>query len=46
MEVISLKHLLIEYLEKYIFKKIVDAKLIFVDVKSIMQILRWQFLPT
>ena len=46
MEVISLKHLLIEYLEKYIFKKIAEANFIFADVKLIMQLLRWHFLLT
>ena len=38
MEVICLQHLLIEYLEKYNFLKIVDANSIFADVKSIIQL--------
>ena len=38
MEVIYLKHLLIEYLEKYNFLKTADAESIFADVKSIIQI--------
>ena len=38
MEVIYLKHLLIEYLEKYNFLKTADAESIFADVKSIIHI--------
>ena len=43
MEVIYLQHLLIEYLEKYNFLKIVDANSTFPDVKSIIQLLRQHF---
>ena len=41
MEVTCLQNLLIEYLEKCSFLKIADANSIFVDVKSIIQLLRW-----
>ena len=40
MEVICLQHLLVEYLEKYNFLKIIDANSIFADVKSIVQLSR------
>ena len=43
MEVICLQHLLIEYLEKYIFLKIANANFIFVDMKLIIQLSRWHF---
>ena len=41
MEVTCLQHFLIEYLEKCSFLKIADANSIFADVKSIIQLLRW-----
>ena len=41
-----MQHLLIEYLEKYNFLKIVDVNSIFADMKSIIQLLRWHFLST
>ena len=43
MEVIFLQHLLIEYMEKYNFLKIANAKSIFADVKSIIQLSRLHF---
>ena len=46
MKVIYLQHLLIEYLEKYNFLKIVDGNSIFADMKSIVQLFVDVFLPT
>ena len=43
MEVICLQHLLIKYLEKYIFLKIANANFIFVDMKLIIQLSRQHF---
>ena len=43
MKVIYLQHLLIEYLEKHNFLKIVYANFIFADVKSIIQLLQQHF---
>ena len=43
MKVISLQHLLIEYLEKYNILEIANVNSIFADVKSFIQLSRRHF---